>query len=464
MSDAAENVFDEVIDLLKAGKSVEAVEKLRSLPSHTIVEFLLRMSEDERKEVLKKIDLSLIMEEFSKLPAGIIWEVFEVRRLEELLSLFGALPVDELADIVLKLPPGRRLEFLKKLPREIADTVARLAKFPPESVGGVMTTMVPVFKADMSVEKVIEEYIEASRTGKYEVGHIIYAVDDDGRLIGQIDLKTLLLKPRNLPLAKCITPVKATVTPFHDREEAARLAIEYDMLEVPVVDFDNRLIGVVTLDDLLDVLVSEYSEDLLKYAGFTEAVKASYVAETPIRLALKRVPVIIYLYLMDSITGSIVAGFTNVIERAAVLAAFMPMLADNSGNIGSQASALILRGLVTGELKLTRRDLSSIIIKEFKTTTLMLAMLVPVALGIAMLITYISTGNIWDAARISTIVTSALAVSCYVADLFGALLPVLLAKFGIDPASASAPVITSIADIATVTVYFLLATILMGAT
>ncbi len=122
-----------------------------------------------------------------------------------------------------------------------------------------------------------------------------------------------------------------------------------------MIDHDGNLLGAITIDDILDVLVSEYSEDLLKYGGIIEALKGSYITSNPLKLALRIIPMIIYLYLMNSITGSIIATFTNVIEIFALLAAFLPMLADNSGNIGAQSSSLIIRSLALGEVRISRQ-------------------------------------------------------------------------------------------------------------
>jgi len=143
-------------------------------------------------------------------------------------------------------------------------------------------------------------------------------VDDEGRLVGCLDAKLLLTKPRNARLANFVERVKVHIEPTRDREEAARLAIAYDLPEVPVVDASGRFLGVVTLDDLLDIVVSEFSEDLLKYGGFIEVIKGSYIAQRPIKLALKRAPMLIYLYLLNAVTGSIVASFEDAISRVAI--------------------------------------------------------------------------------------------------------------------------------------------------
>lgn len=154
-------------------------------------------------------------------------------------------------------------------------------------------------------------------------------------------------KPREARLASIAQPVRFTIDPLSDREETTRLAIKHDLPEIPDVGANKKFLGVVTLDNLLDVVASNYSKNLLKYAGIAEAIKGSYIAEKPYKLVLKRAPVILYLYLMKSVAGGIVASFHSIIERIALLSAFMSVLAANSGdkrNIGFQASALVIRG------------------------------------------------------------------------------------------------------------------------
>jgi magnesium transporter len=456
-------IVERVAELLDQDKVSEALSLLDTLPQHEIVSVILRLKDEHRIKILSAMSPDRIGDELAKLPAEIISEIVAVKGLNDIARVLVKLPVDEVADFISKAPSRARVEILRLLPRDYAQLVASLMKFPAESVGGVMTTMVPVFQGDMTVGEVLDAYIQKSKQGVYESHYFIYIVDEKGILQGYTDVKTLLIKPREVKVSKCTQPVKVTIHPFADREVAAKLAIQYDLLEVPVVDLDGRFMGIVTLDDLLDVISSEYTEDLLKYAGIAEAIRGSYVVESPLKLALKRAPVLVYLYLMNAITGSIVATFENIIQRFAILAAFMPMLADNSGNIGAQSSAIIIRGLVTGEIKLSKRDIAMILVKEFLTSTLMLTVLAPVSFAIGFTISFLALHEIVTSIRIALIVTLALITSCYVADIVGSLFPILLVKLHIDPAMASAPVITTIADITTVTVYFTIATLLFKA-
>jgi magnesium transporter len=460
---SSSEVVERVSELLEQGRVDEALSQLDTLPQHEVVSVLIRLKDEFRVKLLSAMSLDRIGDELAKLPAEIISEIVAVKGFDDIVKVLVKLPVDEVADFISKAPSRVRIEILRLLPRDYAQLVASLMKFPAESVGGVMTTMVPVFPGDMSVGEVLDIYVQKSKQGVYESHYFIYIVDENGLLLGYTDVKTLLIKPREVKVSKCAQPVKVTIHPFADREVAAKLAIQYDLLEVPVVDLDGRFMGIVTLDDLLDVISSEYAEDLLKYAGITETIRGSYVVESPLRLALKRAPVLVYLYLMNAVTGSIVATFENIIQRLAILAAFMPMLADNSGNIGAQSSAIIIRGLVTGEIKLSKRDIAMILVKEFLTSTLMLTVLAPVSFAIGFTISFLALHEIVTSIRIALIVTLALITSCYVADIVGSLFPILLVKLHIDPAMASAPVITTIADITTVTVYFTIATLLFKA-
>ena len=371
------------------------------------------------------------------------------------------LPYDEATDIIGKLPYRQRVYILHLLPKDMAIEIERLLKYHPESVGGIMTTQIPIFPMNMVVGEARKIYVEKDTRKLYDKHYYVYVVDDSGRLYGWIDVRSFLTKPANIRLRECVQKPPVTVRAVADRETAARVAIQYDLMEIPVVDNDDKLVGIVTIDDILDVVVNEFSEDLLKYGGILETIRGSYIASAPWRLAVRRFPMIAYLYLMNTITGSITTLFTSVIERIAILAAFLPMLADNSGNIGSQASSLSLRALVLGEIRPSIKDFVKVLAKEFIVTSLMLLFLAPISFGIGFSISIVGGLDPSKALAIASIVSLSLIVSCYVSDLIGFLLPLILAKIRIDPATASAPLITTIGDIVTVSTYFILASILI---
>lgn len=455
-----EIIINTITKYIDENKLEEAVKLFESLDSPKAMDVIIRLGSDERRKLFASSSLNNLIEVLARLPDEIIYEISSVKGVDDMAILLSKLPIDEVADVLSKLPSRMRLDILKLLPADLSSEIAKVMKFSPESVGGVMTTQIPVFEEDLTVGEAIDLYIQKSRHGLYDKHNYVYVVDRNRKLIGHIDVKLLLTKPRNMKLSSCTEKVPVSVDPFSDREEAAKVAIAYDLIEVPVVDMEGKFLGVVSLDDILDVMISEYSEDLLKYGGFIETIRGSYIATSPLKLAMRRVPTLLYLYLINIITGGITTVFENVIERVTLLAAFMPMLADNSGNVGSQASALILRSLVTGEIRLSKSDLVKILLKEFTTTSIMLIFLAPLALAIGFTLPFIAKWDLEYALSVASIVTVALIASCYVSDVVGALLPIILAKLKIDPATASAPVVTSIGDIITVTVYFTIASLI----
>ncbi|MCS7139203.1 MAG: magnesium transporter [Candidatus Nezhaarchaeota archaeon] len=449
--------IDAIVEKIRSEEVSEAIKIFESLDPPKAMDVILRLNEEDRLKIFTVSSLENLVEVLARLPDDIVYELASVKGIDDMVEMLVRLPVDEVADVLCKLPPKIRTEILKVLPHELSTEVAKVMKFPPESVGGIMTTQVPIFEEHLTVEEAIDAYIQKTKLGLYDKHNYVYVVNGDKRLVGYIDVKTLLTKPRTAKLKDCVERVGMYIDPFRDREEAAKMAMAYDLMEVPVVDLNGRFLGVVSLDDLLDVVVSEHTEDLLKYGGILKVIRGSYIVTNPLKLAVRRAPMLIYLYLVNIITGGIVATFEGVIQSVAILAAFMPMLADNSGNIGSQATALILRGLVTGEVKLSRSDAVRVTLKEFLATTFMLLLLAPLAFSIGFIIPFVSLRDVSYAIEIAVVVSVALTMSCYVADITGALLPMLLAKLKVDPAVASAPVVTSLGDIVTVLTYFMIA-------
>ncbi|MCX8204418.1 MAG: magnesium transporter [Candidatus Nezhaarchaeota archaeon] len=457
-----ELLYKRLRELIDQGRVEEAAEAFDSLDPPSAYAIVVRLGDDERYRLLTKSNLTSLLEVLDKLPDDVLYEILVVKGVGSLPKILSSLPIDEAADVLRRLPPRYRNKIIEAMPKELSDEVVKLLKYPPESVGSVMTPQVPVFNWNVKVGDAIASYVSRDKLGLYDRHHYIYVVDDGGGLVGWVDVKSFLTKPRDSLLKAYAQKPPVVVDVLEDREHAVRAALKYDLSEVPVVNENGKFLGVVTLDDVLDVLVTEYSEDLLKYGGFIETVRGSYIAAPPLRLTLKRIPMILYLYLMNAITGTIVASFADIIERVAILAAFLPMLADNSGNIGAQSSTIILRGLALGELRLSKSDILRVLFKEMLVSTFMLILLGPMAFAIAFGVVMFITASMSSALNVASIVLVALVISCYIADMVGAFLPIALAKLSVDPAVASAPLITTIGDIATVATYFWVAVSLLA--
>jgi len=454
-------ILEKIEELVEGGDVPSLKDFLASLDPYVVKDVLERAEPELRTKIIPHIPLHNMSVVISKLSEDLLSEIASLKGLDELLELINKMPVDEAVDLIQKLPPKIGGRILSLLSPQKAKEISELLRYPPESIGGIMTTRIPVFRSSTVVEEVIKEYLAKESLRAYDKHNYIYVVDAEGRLVGWVEVRSLLTKPRNKLLKDVASKVPVTVDPFSDREVAAKLAVTYDLLEIPVVNREGRLLGIITLDDVLDVAVAEFSEDLIKFGGFTEVIKGSYVSADVKSIIVRRVPPILFLYLMNAITGSIVASFVGVIERVAVLAAFLPMLADNSGNIGSQASTFIIRSLALGEIK--PKDFFSVLRKETLTSLCMALILLPVAFLIAFTITYFSYGgNLPYATRVGLVVSVALLVSMLLTDIIGSLLPLLLAKLRVDPAGVSAPVITTIGDIVTALTYFTTAVYLLS--
>lgn len=453
MSTELSEVVERIEELIEEGDMVALRNFLSGLDVYLIKDILERLEPGLRTKIIPYIPLLNMSSVISKFSEDLLLDVTSLKGVDELIEVISKIPIDEAVDLIQKLPPKTANKVLSALPTSKAREISELLKYPPESVGGIMTTRIPVFKASLSVDEAVKEYVTKEGLGAYDKHNYMYVVGNDGKLAGWIEIKSLLTKPRSKPLKEVISRPPATVNVFSDREMAAKLAVTYDLAELPVTDNEGRLLGVVTLDDVLDVAIAEFSEDLIKFGGFTDVVKGSYMSADIKSILARRIPPIMFLYLMNAVTGSIVASFVGIIERVAVLAAFLPMLSDNSGNIGSQASTFIIRSLALGEVK--PRDILSVLRKEILTSMAMASILLPVAFAIAFVITwFFYSGSFSHAAYVGLVVCTALLISMMLADLIGALLPVALVRFHVDPAGVSAPIITTVGDIITSITYF----------
>ncbi|HDI02477.1 MAG TPA: magnesium transporter, partial [Ignisphaera sp.] len=275
----------------------------------------------------------------------------------------------------------------------------------------------------------------------------IYAVDDESKLIGWIDVRSLLVAPREKELRSIVTKPPVVVNANTDREEAARLVVKYDLLEIPVVDDEERLLGAITIDDLLDVMVAELTEDLLKFGGYAETIKSRYLGAKIIELVRKRAPWLIVLYILETATVTVVNSFSNVIAQAAILAAFLPLLIATGGNVGAQAATLVIRSLAIGETRI--RDIGKVLLKELRTSLLLSSILAPLGFTIAFTISH--------SISIAFAVSIALVLIITIASLIGSLLPFIALSMKIDPAVVSSPFLSTLCDVTGALVYFTIA-------
>jgi magnesium transporter len=334
-------------------------------------------------------------------------------------------------------------------------------KYPTDSAGGIMTTEALTVPSDWSVAQTLE-YIRGVARVK-ETVYVVYLIDAEERLCGVVSLRQLMLAEPTLNVHEAgdrRTPV--VVSPRTDREEVARVIAKYNLLAVPVVDEARHVLGIVTVDDVIDAIVREQTEDVQKFGGM-EALDAPYMEISFGHMIRKRAPWLCALFLSEMLTATAMQHFESVIERAALLAMFIPLVMSSGGNSGSQATSLIIRALALGEIKL--RDWWRIAVRELPT-----GLTLGVILGVVGFVRIV----LWQHIGFYDYGTHYLAVALAVGlalvgivgfgSLAGSMLPFVLRRLGFDPASASAPFVATLVDVTGLVIYFSVAWLVLRGT
>ncbi len=366
---------------------------------------------------------------------------------DALADIFEKMPSDDVAGLIDLLPEEISDAILKKMHKEDVEEVADLLSFADDTAGRIMTPDFIALREDITAKEAIaslqKEYSDV------EMPFYLYVVDEYGKLVGVSSLRQLVVVPPGTPLKQFMTTNVFSVNTDTDQEEVAKLVARYDILAVPVVDENNRLVGIVTVDDVIDIFRTEATEDILKMAGVGEEYveTKSILKSTRIRLP----------WLFASCIGGVVAiiiigRFESVLQQVAYLAAFIPVIMGMGGNIGTQSSTIVVRGLATGRLVV--RDIWSVVVKE-----LCIGLILGVVYGI--LIAAVAQFS-YSTFMLAISVGLALMSSMAIAALVGSFVPMVMARLNIDPAVSTGPFVTTAIDIISVFFYFILATTLLG--
>ena len=384
---------------------------------------------------------------FSELDEDTFQDLIEDMKIETITEILENMPADDVADIIGRLPEEKSQTILEKMKTAESEEVEDLLRYEDDTAGGIMVPDFIALKEDTTAKEAIESL--QKEHSDVEMPFYLYVVDEYGKLVGVSSLRQLVVVPPETPLKEFMSTDVFSARTDIDQEEVAKIVARYDILAVPVVDDSNRLVGIVTVDDVIDILRKEATEDILKMAGaggeFVET--KSILKSTRIRLP----------WLFASCIGGIIAVFVigkfeSSINKIAYLAAFVPVIMGMGGNIGTQSSTIVVRGLATGRLNV--RDIWSVVFKE---------------LSIGVILGLVYGALIGSVAQFrysmeALAVSVALAVLCSmaVAALVGSCVPMGFAKINIDPAVATGPFVTTAIDIISVFFYFMIATTLLG--
>ena len=399
----------------------------------------------------KTLAAEVFVEMDSDTQAKLIAELSDKEIAETMSELF----YDDAADLVEEMPATVVKRILKNTATEDRSEINKLLKFKDDSAGSIMTTEFVELKREMTVGEALD-HIRRVAPDK-ETVYTCYVTDGTRHLLGLVTALALLTSPTDKKIGDLMNEHVISARTSDDREEVAKTLTKYDFLALPVVDSEDRLVGIVTVDDALDVISEETEEDFAKRAGMSPS-EAPYLKTPALRLFRARIPWLLLLMVSATFTGMIISGFENALAKQVVLTMFIPMLMDPGGNSGSQSSVTIIRALSLGDVHFG--DILRVLRKELTTALLCGVTLAAVAFIKLMTIDNLLSGGV--TLTVALVVSLTLLCTVLAAKFIGATLPLIVHKIGLDPAVAASPMITTIVDAIALLVYFAIATALLG--
>ena len=430
-------------------------------------------------EELNPADIALILEEaelkdlpvvFRILPKELAAEVFVEmdRELQqhliesfsntELKDVFDELFMDDMVEIIEEMPAIVAKRILKQTDSKTRKMINQLLAYPDDSAGSIMTTEYVDLKKNMTVDEAFDHIREIGLDT--ETIYTCYVIDRGRHLLGIVTVKDLLLNPKTCILSNIMDENIISANTLDDKEEVAGQFEKYDLMALPVVDKENRLVGIITVDDAIDVMQEEASEDIEKMAAILPSEK-SYL-KTGVFVTFKsRIPWLLFLMISATVTGTIISSFESRLSGWIGLIAFIPMLMGTGGNSGSQASVTIIRALSLGDIEF--KDIWRVIWKEFRVSVICGVVLGVVNFVKLYLVDYLLIGSFDEGVHITEMltVTLTLVLVVIIAKLVGCTLPIIAKKLGSDPAVMASPLVTTILDAVSLLIYFSIATILL---
>ncbi|PKD44714.1 magnesium transporter [Rhodohalobacter barkolensis] len=446
--------FDE---LIRKKEWITIKESLEDVPAVDVAELLEDLEPEVAVVIFRLLKKSKAADVFTYLSSGKGVELLEVFSRQQLSDVMNNLEPDERVALMEELPGGLTQRVLNSMDSENIALIRRLLGYPPESVGRLMTTNYVKIKKDWSIDRSLSHIRKYGRNA--ETVNVIYVVNEEEKLIDDLRLNQLIIADPDLKIEDIMDYSFEALSAFDDQEEAVRMLSKYDRVALPVVDSDGILVGIVTVDDVLDVAEEETTEDMQLMAGMS-ALDDYYSQTNMLEMVRKRIGWLILLFLGQMFTVTAMAGFEDTLAKAAVLALFIPMIISSGGNSGSQAATLIIRAISTDDIKLS--DWLGVLKRE-----LMSGFMLGLILGI-MGTVVISTWMVFRGEPMSiavflqslTVGLSLIGVVLF-GNLSGSMLPFIMSKVGLDPAVTSAPFVATLVDVTGIMIYFSIAVALL---
>ncbi len=420
-----------------------------------IADLFKEIESDFHPLLLRLLPKNLQAEVFSELDSNLQQNILKNLTNETLKNIISELDPDDRTSLFEELPTKLMRELLNLLSKEDRKETLQLLGFPENSVGRLMTPDYVAIKADWSVKQAIEHIRKWGYDA--ETINIVYVIDNNWKLIDALPIRKLILASPDTKIASLMDYKFISIQAEADQEEAVKLIQKYNLIALPVTDKNGHLLGIVTVDDIIDTMEEEQTEDFTKFSAINpEGVGLDFITnikEVPyIKIVKSRVTWLLALLMMDLITGGIIQSFENILAKYVVLVTFLPVLVDTAGNAGSQSATLIIRAMALGTVKM--KDWTYLLFKE-----LLVAGGLGIIMGAGISIMGIIRGKSFI---IAGVVVISMIVNVIVGSLIGVILPFLFTKFKKDPATASTPLITTLADIIGTGIYLSIAFFILG--
>lgn len=439
---------DELKEMLKNKQFKALKEALDVMEPIDIAQALMELNEKDMAVVFRLLSKELGAETFVELDSDAQKQLVLGFSEKELKSIFDELFVDDTVDIIEEMPANVVRRILNHADPDTRRDINELLKYSEDSAGSIMTTEYVNLRANMTV---YEAFNRIRKTGvDKETIYTCYVTDDKKKLLGYLSIRTLLLSDKDDIIENIMDSNCIYVHTYDDKEEVAKMFSKYDFIAIPVVDKEQKLVGIITFDDAMDVMEDAVTEDM-QLMGGVSPIDDSYLKTPAYKHWSKRIIWLIVLMISGTLTGLIISRYENLFAALPLLVSFIPRLMDTGGNCGSQSSTMIIRGLALGEVK--PKDILRIIGKEA-----LIALMVGATLAIANIgliwIVYGSSENAKTIWYLCIAFGLTLMLVVMVAKLLGCTLPILAKKCRLDPALMASPIITTLVDVCAVTVYF----------
>ena len=441
--------MEEIIELLEQNRLAELKEILIKENPIDVADVFEEFPKEKDLIIFKLLPKDFSSEVFSYLSPEKQQEVIENITDEEIKFIMEDMYLDDTVDFIEEMPANIVDKILKNTSNDKRKLINQMLKYPENSAGSVMTVEYISFKDNYTVKQAIDYYRKVA-IDKEETD-ICFVTDSKKKLVGIISLKTLILSNDDSYIKDEMDDNFVSVLTKDDQEEIAALFRKYDLTTMPVVDHEDRLVGVITVDDIVDVIDQENTEDIQKMAAMNPSDE-EYLKESVMSLAKHRIIWLLVLMISATFTGMVIKKYEEVLQSAVYLAVFIPMLMDTGGNAGSQSATLVIRGIALEEIEFS--DIFKVIWKEFRVSVLVGFILSAVNF---LRIYYFTKSGL----ETSLVVAISMFLTVIMAKVIGGVLPLIAKSLKIDPAIMASPLITTIVDTAALIIYFQLSVIFL---